>query len=44
VDDGGAAGTVLHHVVDAGVASVRSSARSLEEVYNRIVGERGLEV
>ena len=44
VDDDRATGTVLRTVVDAGVTTVRTSAPSLEEVYIRIVGERGLEV
>jgi ABC-2 type transport system ATP-binding protein len=40
----GATSDVLHLLVDAGVTSVKTSLPSLEEVYVRTIGERGLTV
>ncbi|HEV2377322.1 MAG TPA: ABC transporter ATP-binding protein [Streptosporangiaceae bacterium] len=40
VSSGGAVGPVLHDLVDAGVASVRTTPPSLEDVYLRLVGGR----
>jgi len=44
VNEEGAMAEVLRHLVEAGVTSVRTSLPSLEEVYVRVIGERGLEI
>ena len=44
VNEEGATGEVLRRLVEAGVTSVRTSLPSLEEVYVRLLGERGLEL
>jgi ABC-2 type transport system ATP-binding protein len=44
VSEEGATGEVLRRLVEAGVTSVRTSLPSLEEVYVRLLGERGLEL
>lgn len=44
VEDSDVIRTVLSHLVDAGVTTVRTSRPSLEEVYVHIIGDRGLRV
>lgn len=44
VSDEGATALVLRQLVDAGVTRVKTSLPSLEEVYVRVIGERGLQV
>jgi ABC-2 type transport system ATP-binding protein len=44
VNEEGATGLVLRHLVDAGVTSVKTSLPGLEEVYVQMIGERGLVV
>jgi len=42
--DGGAHQSVLSLLVETGITSIRTSRPSLEEVYVRLIGDRGLEV
>jgi ABC-2 type transport system ATP-binding protein len=44
LDEDGAARAVLSQLVEAGVTGVRTSLPSLEEVYVRLIGDRGLEI
>jgi ABC-2 type transport system ATP-binding protein len=39
-----ATAAVMRHLVGAGVTSIRTSQPSLEEVYLRLIGDRGLQI
>jgi len=44
VDEEGVTQLVLERLIQGGVASVRTSLPSLEEVYVHLIGERGMEI
>ncbi|GBD85983.1 fluoroquinolones export ATP-binding protein/MT2762 [bacterium BMS3Abin02] len=43
-DADGVGRRVLRHLVDAGVSSVRTGSPSLEDVYMKLIGDRGMEL